>query len=55
MQPALLMALLLFLCQDDQNEVQHDFFGHVTLLAPASASHDADGIVNSTITFVKSR
>ena len=52
MQKALLMAPLHSLDQDDKNEVQHDFIGYVTPLAPASASHDADGIVNSTTTFL---
>ena len=41
--------------QDDQIEVQHDFFGHVTPLAPVSVSHDADGIVNDTTAFFRSR
>ena len=52
MQTALLMASLYSLGQDYQNEVQQDFFGHVTALAPASESHDVDGIVNITITFL---
>ena len=53
MQTALLMPTLHSLCQDDQKEVQHYFFGHVTSLAPAS--HNANGTVNSTITFLMSR
>ena len=32
------------------HEVQHNLFGHVTSLAPVSASHNADGIINGTIT-----
>ena len=32
-----------FLGQDDQKEMQHDFFGQVMPLAPASASCDANG------------
>ena len=40
---ALSMAQLHLLCQDDQNEVQHDFFGYVILLAPVLASHDVKG------------
>ena len=32
------------LVQDEQNEVQHDFFGHVTPMALASASHDVYSI-----------
>ena len=54
-QTVLLMAPLHSLGPDDQNEVQHYFFGHVTQLAPASPGHDADGIVNGTITFLMSR
>ena len=46
------MAPLHSLDQDIQNEVQHGIFGQVTPLAPALASHDADGIVNGTITFL---
>ena len=29
--------------QDNQNEVQHDFFGHVTPLSPVSTSESANG------------
>ena len=35
------MARLHFICQDDQNEVQQDFFGQVTPVLLVSASHDA--------------
>ena len=52
----MLMALskepLHSLHKDNQNEVQHDLFGHTTQFAPALASHDADGIVNGTTTFL---
>ena len=41
--------------QDDQIHVQHDFFHHVTPLALAWASHDANGIVNGTILFLSLR
>ena len=41
--------------QDDENEIQHDFFGNLTLFALASASCDDNGIVSSTIAFIKSR
>ena len=34
--------------QDDQNEMQHDFFGHVMPLIEASALCDAKGIINDT-------
>ena len=51
----ILMAPLLSLSSGDQNEVQHDFLGHVIPLASALASHDADCIVNATITFLMSR
>ena len=39
-------------CHDDQNEVQHGFFGHVTPLALAITSYHVDGIVNSNTAFV---
>ena len=55
MQTALLMVPLHSLGKGDQNEVQFDFIGQVTSLAPSSASHNADGIVNSTITFLMYR
>ena len=32
-----------------------DFFGHVTPLVPAPASHDASGVINGTIAFFRSR
>ena len=45
-----LMASLIFplhlLVQDDQNEMQHDFFSHLILLSLVSASCDANDIVN---------
>ena len=50
---ALLMALLHFLGQDEQNEVQHDFLGHFPLLA--LVSHDAKGVINGNIAFFGSR
>ena len=40
------------LVQDEQNEMQHDFFCHFTLLALASALCDANGFFNSTIVFI---
>ena len=54
MQTALLVAPLYLLGHDDKNEVQHDFFGYVTPLAPAPALHDAEGIVISSIIFLMS-
>ena len=47
-QMASSMEPMHLLVHDDQNEMQHDFFSHLTLLALASASYDATGIVNST-------
>ena len=49
--------------QDDQNEVQHDSLDevqhdsldHITPLAPVSLACDADGIISSTIAFLRSR
>ena len=46
------VASLNSLAQDDRNEVQHDFFGHMTPLALMPALHDADSIVNGTIPFL---
>ena len=37
---ALSMSQLHLLAQDDHNEMQHDFFGPVMLLALVQASHD---------------
>ena len=42
------MAPFYLLGQDDWNNVKHDLFGHVM---PVLASHDTDGIPNSTIIF----
>ena len=39
--------------QHDWNEVQHNIFSNLTLLALASASCDANSIVNSTIAFIR--
>ena len=41
--------------QDGKIEVQHHFCGHVTPLVLTLASHDADGTVNGTILFLRSR
>ena len=41
--------------QDDQNEIQHNFFGHVKYMVLALAACDADGIVNGTAAFVSSK
>ena len=40
---------------DNENEVQHDFFHHVMLMALAFLSHDVNGIVNNTTVFLRSR
>ena len=37
----------------NQNEVKHDFFGHIMPLA--QALHDAYGIISGTIAFIWSR
>ena len=44
-----------FLDQDNQNEEQHDFFGHVMPLVLASVSCDADNVISHTIAFLISR
>ena len=49
---ALSMAPFCLLGHDDQNKVQHDFFGHVS---PGLASHDIDDINNSIPPFLSSR
>ena len=49
------MILSHLLAQDDQNEVQHDIFGHITPLVPALVSCDANSVVNGNITFIKLR
>ena len=49
------MAPLNFLGQDNQNEMQHDFFGHMMLLALALMSHGADGVINGSVAFLRSR
>ena len=36
----------------DQIEMQYNFFGHVVPLALATASYDANGIINSITEFV---
>ena len=41
--------------QDNQNEVQQDLLGNVIPSAMALASHDADGIINGSIAFLRSR
>ena len=41
--------------QDNQNEVQNGFSGHVTLLAPVVVLNNADGNIRSTITFLRLR
>ena len=49
------MAPLHSLVQIDQNKVQHDFLDHVPPLGPVSASYEADGPVNNTITFLMAK
>ena len=50
-----LIAPFYLLPQDNKNEMQSDFLSYFTLLALASALCDANGIVSSTIVFIKSR
>ena len=49
------MAPLHSLGQDDQNEVQHNIFGHVIPFGPALASCHPYSIVHGTIPFLRSR
>ena len=41
--------------QGNQIEIKHDFFGHVMSLELALVLHDAIGVINGTITFLRSR
>ena len=43
------IAPLHLLVQDNENEMQHDFFIHFTLLALAQVAHYSDGSVNGTL------
>ena len=47
------IATLYLLVQNDQNELQHDLFSHLALLALASVSCDASYIVHSTTAFIR--
>ena len=49
------MAQKHFLDQDDQNQVEHDFLGHVMPVTLASESPDAKSIINGTTAFLRSR
>ena len=49
------LASLHSLCQDDRNEVQHDFSGQALPLPLVLASHDAVSIHYATIAFLWSR
>ena len=49
------MAPLHFIGQHDQNEVQDYFIDHVTPLAPALTSCDADSVGNGTVAFLRLR
>ena len=44
-----------FLGQDSQNEVQHDFLGHMMPLVLASTSCDVEDIISHTNAFPRSR
>ena len=44
-----------FLGQNDPNEVQHEYFRQVTTLIQALSSCDANGVINDTIIFLRSR
>ena len=50
-----LMAQLHSLSQDDQNELQNDFFGYVVPFVAVLASCDGDGIISGNIIFLRSR
>ena len=52
---ALSIAQLHLLAQDDQNKVQHDYFGDDMSSAPVLTSYHANGIVNGTTVFIRSR
>ena len=52
---ALTMVSLHLLGQDDQNEVQHNIFGHVTPLAPLPMSYNTDDIIDGISKFLTSR
>ena len=45
------IATLYLLVQNYQHELQHELFSHLTLMALASVSRDANYIVHSTIAF----
>ena len=47
------MALLHSLGQDNRNKMQHSFFSHMMPLE--LVSHDADGIINGNIGYLRSR
>ena len=55
MPMALSMAPLYSLGQDDENEVQHDIFGHVTPLVQLTVYLDTDRFVNGTTALLRSR
>ena len=48
------MALLHCIGQDNSNEVQHAFFGHMMPLSLELVSHDANSTINDTIAFLRS-
>ena len=45
---------IIFLGQDDRNEVQYDFLCHMVPMAMASVSCDANSLVNATIALPRS-
>ena len=47
------MVPLHFLAQDNLQEVQHGFSGYVTI--SELAQHDANGIINGPIGFIRSK
>ena len=49
------IAPLHSLGQDDWNEVEPDTLSHVMSLALASVSHNANGVINGTIAFLRSK
>ena len=52
---AALIQSLHLLVQDDQNEMQNEIFSYLTLLVLASASCDANGIVNNLTVLIRTR
>ena len=52
---ALSTVSLYTLCQGNQNNLQHSFYGHEIPLILVSVPHDANSVINGTIPFARSR